>query len=661
MEAWQWWAECETNIAWLTPLLVHAQSRLGVKRVGFYAGLNFFTNYMCNTTLYSSMGVPLWYARWNNAPSFENFTSYGGWTQPFMHQFNAVGMCDVHTDSDFRGTADCGNDLRVEWEKEQQLKQQQQPQQQKQLAPAAASSHEPLSSEASSNVHRSKRHHTHMRANAADTLGDEEQLQRTAVLPREPLRLHDPSVHRHIPSFLPAGAPNCTLGVDLATPTSVEAFQCMVKQGGLQHVTMRAFQSNCYLDPHAVDTLHNAAAAGVVADIYIFPSVGCSMSAVQQIDVTLDHLARNNASFHTLWLDVEDWGWAPIEQCQSNLAWLRPLVARAVQRLGAVRVGIYTMATMWSRIACDSDEFAKQGIRLWWAHWSGGQSLDDFAPFGGWTTAAAKQWQDWGVGCGVDVDSDWRPTGDCGLSAEEGQRRMEQQRKDEVVLAELSATTTTAVTVAPAEGNCTIGVDLATPVSATAFQCLRETRGVQFLVVRAFQSNCYVDPHTVDTIHAAWAAGLSGVDVYFFPSVGCSLDAVLQFDATIAHLKQNNATFNRMWFDVEDWNWLPVEQCAQNEAWFTPLYQRAVEVLGEDRVGIYSVTSMWQRIMCPSTVAFRGAQLWYAKWDKQPSFDGFTPFGTWQQPDQKQFTGNDHACDINLDFDFRKDGKCTGR
>jgi hypothetical protein len=106
--------------------------------------------------------------------------------------------------------------------------------------------------------------------------------------------------------------------------------------------------------------------------------------------------------------------------------------------------------------------------------------------------------------------------------------------------------------------NCTLGVDLATPSSQSAFECMK-ANGVQYAVVRVFQSvrwgharetrerdptttgrdarcptppkrlspkltcfsffpyvpfvllnlqNCWLDPHAVDTIHAAWAAGL---------------------------------------------------------------------------------------------------------------------------------------------------------
>jgi len=111
---------------------------------------------------------------------------------------------------------------------------------------------------------------------------------------------------------------------------------------------------------------------------------------------------------------------------------------------------------------------------------------------------------------------------------------------------------------------------------------------------------------------------------------------------------------------VEDWEWWPESECDKNLAWFTPLYKHAVSVLGAENVGIYTLGSMWQRITCGST-AFSETPMWWASWNKVPSYANYVPFGGWAAPSMKQFTGNDHACDINLDFDYRADGKCKGR
>jgi hypothetical protein len=303
VEAWQWWAECDANIAWLTPLLKHAHARLGVARVGFYAGHNFFTTYFCNTTMYSDMGVHLWYARWDFNASFYNFTSYGGWTDPFMKQYTSIGQCDVHTDSDFRGTADCGNHLRESWEALQQDQKKQQPQQ---VLPATT--HAPASS---TTVRRSRRRgHSHARSHE---LNSDEELQRSglqaedradaSVLQQQNAVADLELAQSH--SSVAATEGNCTIGVDLATPVSQSAFQCLRETHGVQFLVVRAFQSNCYIDPRTADTIKAAWGAGLAGvDVYFFPSVGCDMSATQQFDLTIAHLKKQNANFNRMWFDV---------------------------------------------------------------------------------------------------------------------------------------------------------------------------------------------------------------------------------------------------------------------------------------------------------------------------------------------------------------------
>lgn len=488
---------------------------------------------------------------------------------------------------------------------------------------------------------------------------------------RHPHPTHSSSTH-HLRS---KSAENCTIGVDLATPASQSAFECMRSQHGIQHASIRAFQSNCYLDPHAVDSIHAAWAAGLIVDIYIFPSVGCTLSAVQQIDVTLDHLAKNNVKYRRVWLDVENWAWWPPDQCQRNLEWFRPMIAHLIKRVGEPRVGIYTSLTQWNDIMCNTSEW--NHLDLWWPRWSQTQTFEDFKPFGGWDLPIAKQYAPFGPGCLVNVDMDWRPSGDCGMDEETARREgwikdsssapslpMPDKPSSSPQSSSSSSPSPSAVTprvprppTVNGAKNCTIGVDLATPVSATAFECIIQDRGAQFLVVRAFQSNCWLDPHTVDTIKAAWAAGMSGVDVYFFPSNGCVMDPIQQFDATLQHLSENAATFNRMYFDVEDWAWDPQANCQDNIDWFMPLFLHAQDVLGKDRVGIYTVSSMWNRITCNST-RFDSALLWYAHWDAKPTTSDYTQIGGWTKPHTKQFTGNDHSCGVNLDMDYRPSGEC---
>ncbi len=149
------------------------------------------------------------------------------------------------------------------------------------------------------------------------------------------------------------------------------------------------------------------------------------------------------------------------------------------------------------------------------------------------------------------------------------------------------------------------------------------------------------------------------VDIYFFPSIGCALDGPSQVDAALNNLMQANVTFNRLFIDVETWSWYGPEDCLLNEKFLSTVVQRVVERIGIERTGIYTVKSMWESIICPATTAmFSDVLLWYARWDHVPSFANYTEYGGWSQPFMKQYIGNGHLCDINLDFNYRESGVC---
>jgi len=69
---------------------------------------------------------------------------------------------------------------------------------------------------------------------------------------------------------------------------------------------------------------------------------------------------------------------------------------------------IYASKYMWQTIfgsfgACPS--VASQ--QLWYAHYDGVPSFSDFAPFGGWTKPAIKQYQGDTTLCGAGVDKNF--------------------------------------------------------------------------------------------------------------------------------------------------------------------------------------------------------------------------------------------------------------
>lgn len=117
-------------------------------------------------------------------------------------------------------------------------------------------------------------------------------------------------------------------------------------------------------------------------------------------------------------------------------------------------------------------------------------------------------------------------------------------------------------------GTCTRGVDVSDYVSSSHLSCLKQN-GYQFVIVRAYQSLCRVDPYAVRTLANAKAMGLLA-DVYMFPSPRCSKSASTQvkemgeFHSHTRHSKLSeycfsipivyalrNASYGQIWLDIE--------------------------------------------------------------------------------------------------------------
>ena len=92
----------------------------------------------------------------------------------------------------------------------------------------------------------------------------------------------------------------CVLGVDVSQPFSTSTFQCM-KNNGYQFAIIRGYCSFGGVDTHAVSSLQNAKAAGLITDIYMFPCRGKSASA--QVDQMV--AAISGSLYGMVWIDVE--------------------------------------------------------------------------------------------------------------------------------------------------------------------------------------------------------------------------------------------------------------------------------------------------------------------------------------------------------------------
>ena len=138
---------------------------------------------------------------------------------------------------------------------------------------------------------------------------------------------------------------------------------------------------------------------------------------------------------------------------------------------------------------------------------------------------------------------------------------------------------------------------------------------------------------------------------YLFPCKSKSASA--QVDQMVAAVASN--LYGMIWLDIEI-------NTSPGCGWGTD-YESSCKFVEEliSRIkyhgkvpGIYASSYMWQSIMggvskCPSVAS---APLWYAHYDKSPSFSDFKPFGGWTKPNIKQFEGTSSLCGASVDKNY---------
>lgn len=95
------WSDASTNCNFMLQLIQAAQG-LGI-HPGIYASAYMWGNIMGDgCTVGADNGVPLWYAHYDQNPSFSDFSPFGGWTKPNIKQYwDSVGMCGINADADW--------------------------------------------------------------------------------------------------------------------------------------------------------------------------------------------------------------------------------------------------------------------------------------------------------------------------------------------------------------------------------------------------------------------------------------------------------------------------------------------------------------------------------------------------------------------------------
>lgn len=97
-----WSSDTSANCQFLGDMISAGQS-LGIS-MGVYTSAYQWGNIMgSGCTVGADNSLPLWYAHYDNNPSFSDFSPYGGWTSPNMKQYyDSTGLgCGIGADADW--------------------------------------------------------------------------------------------------------------------------------------------------------------------------------------------------------------------------------------------------------------------------------------------------------------------------------------------------------------------------------------------------------------------------------------------------------------------------------------------------------------------------------------------------------------------------------
>ena len=169
-----------------------------------------------------------------------------------------------------------------------------------------------------------------------------------------------------------------------------------------------------------------------------------------------------------------------------------------------------------------------------------------------------------------------------------------------------------------------------------------------------------MDVHAVESLGKANAVGgFDFIDTYLFPCR--SMSGKAQVQQLVGNLTQSK--YGRIWLDIEINPWAG---CGWENYTFESNCQFIHEMVDELRalkqnVGIYSSHYEWINLLGNDTYCsdFTDIPLWYAHFDKDPSFDDYTryQFGGWKQPMIKQYIDltRNTVCGLTVDQDYIPD------
>ncbi len=97
-----WGSDHAANCNFLTEIVNRVKYH--GKTVGIYASTYMWQTIMGSATACTGLGAyELWYAHYDNSPSFSDFKSFGGWTKPAFKQFaGTTSLCGAGVDKNYR-------------------------------------------------------------------------------------------------------------------------------------------------------------------------------------------------------------------------------------------------------------------------------------------------------------------------------------------------------------------------------------------------------------------------------------------------------------------------------------------------------------------------------------------------------------------------------
>jgi len=95
-----WTGNAENNKAWYQNLVDSCKSS-GFS-CGVYTSANNWQTIFGSTSYSYGSNLPLWYAHYDNNPSFSDFKAFGGWSKPYAKQYQGdTTMCSMGVDKNY--------------------------------------------------------------------------------------------------------------------------------------------------------------------------------------------------------------------------------------------------------------------------------------------------------------------------------------------------------------------------------------------------------------------------------------------------------------------------------------------------------------------------------------------------------------------------------